>query len=311
MAEVITNTTLDNFQRLTSYDIRTFFENYLNFVDVEYPNIVNFFSGVSKVVPTASFVALDWLLKEYKKIVDVVVLNSPSLASYDFWILVENVEDIGHAIETADNASKWLRSSITKNGYRQQVQLDLVAQQGENLEDIERNRLRSINPNDSWVQTAIDNGLREEDYNSDGNYLLKVIYKNNSAIFLNSVVDNIDTPEKTYGLDIKKEIEWNDSDLVVLAYTDTIIQSAEILSNLKKGDDPAFPETGINPRIIGGNIAAVSYPVLFRDMTGSFATDDTFKSFSITNLRREQDAIFLDFKVETKAGSNFSRSSQI
>jgi hypothetical protein len=311
MAEIITNTTLDNFQRLTSYDIKTFFQNYLQFVDVEYANITNFFSGVTKVVPTDSIYALHWLIKEQKKIVDVTILNSSSLNSYDYWILVENVEDIGHVLETASNASKWLRSSISANGYKQQVQIDLVASQGENLEMIERNKLRSNNPNDSWVQTALDNGLREEDYSSDGNYLLKVVYQNNASLFLNSVVDNIDTPEKTYGLDVKKEIEWQDSDLVVLDYKDTIFQSAQVLSNLLKEDDPAFPTRGMNKKSIGSNIAAVSYPILFRDLASSFASDDSFKSFSINNIRREQDAIFIDFTVETKAGSNFSRSSQL
>lgn len=312
MAEKISDTALDNFERLASYDIRTFFTNYLDFVDVQYANITNFFSGKSNVVPTTSFNKLDWLIREQKKVIDVTILNATSLQGYEYWTLLEYIEDIGHVLETANNASKWLRSSITKNGYKQQVQIDVVANQGQGLEGIERDKLKSTTFNDSWVQTALQNELREEDYDLSGGYLLKAIYKNNASIYLNSVVDNINTPEKTYGLDIDRNITFENDDLVTLPYKETIFQCAEILTGLKKEDDPAFPERGINSKLlVGSNIAAVSYPAIFRDLAANFATDDSFKSFAITNIRREQDALYVDFKVETKAGEYFNNTASI
>lgn len=311
MTEKISNDTLDNFQRLTSYDIRTFFQSYLSFIDVDYSNITNFYTAASNVVPTGSFNNLASLIEEQKKIIDVTILNAPSLNEYTYWALLEYVEDIGHVLETADNASKWLRSSITKTGYKQQVQMDLMADQGEGLESIERNKLRSTTFNDSWVQTALDNQLREEDYTLDGGYLIKAIFKNNSSIFLNGIVDNIDSPLKTYGLDIDRNLKIVDSDLAVLSYQDTILQCAEILTGLKKEDDPTFRDRGTNPKLIGSNVAGISYPSIFRDLAANFATDDSFKSFGITKLRREQDAIYIDFKVTTKAGESFDSSKQI
>lgn len=312
MTERISDITLANFQRLTSYDIKSFFVNYLDFVDVQYANITNFFSGSSNIVPTASFNKLASLIEEQKKIIDVTILNASSLDSYQYWALLEYVEDIGHVLETADNSSKWLRSSITKNGYKQQVQMDVVAGQGEGLEQIERNKLKSTNYNDSWVDTALQNKLREEDYTLDGGYLLKAIYKNNASIFLNSVVDNINTPEKTYGLDIDRNISIVDSDLVVLGYKETILQSAEILTGLKKEDDPSFPDRGLNAKLmVGSNVAAISYPAIFRDLAANFATDDSFKSFSVTDIKRNQDVLTIDFVVTTKAGESFNSKMQI
>lgn len=312
MTEQITNDSLDRFRTLTSYDIGVFFKNYIEFIDTYYSNIINFFSGSSDIVPTLSFSKLDWLLKEYKKIIDVIILNANSLDNYEFWALTEYIEDIGHAIEAADNTSKWLRSSSTKNGYKQQIISEQMTSQGQGLEDLERKVLRSSNPNDTWVNTALENELREEDYTLDGGYLIKVIYKNNAALSLNSVVDNIDVPEKTYGLDIDQNILFTNDDLVVLSYKDTLLQCASILTALKREDDPSFPERGLNVKtLIGSNVAAISYPIIFRDLAANFATDDSFKSFSITDVRRDKDAILLDFTVQTKAGDSFNDSVQL
>lgn len=292
---------LDSFERLTSYDIRSFFNLFLSFNDIHYPNIVNYYSGASDIVPAESFKILGTLISEKKKVIDVVTVNSNVLDMYGYWAVLEYIEDIGHTLETANNASKWLRSSITSSGYRG-VQMDVVAGQGEGLEAIELNKLMSDAPNDTWVQTAIDNGLREEDYTLHGGYVIKAVFKNNSAIFLASVVDNIDTPEKTYGKDIDRKITIINDDLVVLSYQDTILQCAEILTGLKKGDDPYFIDRGINDKIVvGSNVAAISYPALFRDMATNFATDDSFKTFGITSIKRQGDALYVEFKLETKA----------
>jgi hypothetical protein len=312
MTEIITSDALDKFEQITSYDIRSFFINYLDFNDSHYSNIVNFFAGVSNVTPTESIDLLNYLIKEQKKIIDVTILNAVSLDNYEFWALVEYVEDIGHTLETTSNVSKWLRSSITKDGYKQQVIVEHMTSQHQGLEDVERKVLASNNPRDSWVDTALENQLTEEDYTLDGGYLIKIIYKNNNALFLEGVVDNIDEPKKTYGLDINRRIMFENSDIAVLSYEDTIRQCAEILTGLKRGDDPVFPDRGVNVKaIVGNSIAAIYYPAIFRDLAAVFATDDSFKSLFVTDIRREADAILLDFTVETKAGDVFNKSVQL
>ncbi len=303
---------LDEFQRLTSYDISTFFSTYIEFNDQHYPDIINFYSSASIVVPTVAFERLAWLQKEKRKVVDLVILNESSLDNYQFWIVVEYIEEIGYALETANNSSKWLRAASTGEGYRQQVVTDYMTSQGQTLEDIERKVLQSNTSRDSWADTALENQLAEDDYNLEGGQLIKVVYKNNASLFLNSVVDNIDEPQKTFGLDIDRNITFEDDDLVVLGYEDTLKQSAQILSELKRNDDPAFPDRGVDHKsVLGGSLAAVSYPAIFRDLASNFATDDSFKSFSVTDVRREVDKIMLDFTVETKTGDFFSQSSQL
>jgi len=310
--ENISEDALDNFQTITSYDARQFFADYVIFIEQHYSDISNYFSGISNTMPTEAFQSLDDLQIEYNKLIDVTVLNAELLEDYQYWVILENVEDIGHTLETANKMSKWLRSALTKDGYKQQVVIDYMAEQGQNLEDIERRKIRSTDFSNTWADTAIQNQLREEDYDLNGGYLIKVIYKNNNTLFLNSVVDNIDTPQKTYGLDVKRQITFVDDDLEVLSYQDTLLQSAQILTDLNVGDDPSFPDRGKDIKnILGGSFAAISYPTIFRQLANNFATDDSFKAFGIVDVRKDQDAIYVDFNIQTKADEVLPLSSQI
>ncbi len=307
MTEVITKDAIDNFKAVTLYDVGAFFKKYIDFIDVDYANIVNYFSGFSSVSPTTSFGNLAYLTREYKKIIDVVIQNSASLDNYVYWALVEYVEDIGSALETANNASKWLRSALTKNGYKQQVITSLMTSQNQGLEGLERDQLKSNDP-DGWVETALENQLREEDYTLDGGALIQVIYKNNASLSINGIVDNIDSANKTYGLDIDQNIGFSNDDLNVLSYKDTMLQSAAILGNLKKGDDPAFPNRGIDVKsIVGQNakLASLAYPIVFRQLAANFATDDSFKSFKITDVKKDNTEAKFEYTVSTRAGEVF------
>jgi hypothetical protein len=309
MTEIIDISTLDDFKHATGYDVQNFFVKYLDFIDNEYSNIINYYTASSTIVPTVSFSKLDYLLKEYRKIVDVFVLNAGSLEAYQYWALLEYVEDIGHTLETAKNSARWLRASVTSNGYKQQVISEYMTAQGQGLEDVERSVIRSNSYRDSWVDTALENDLKEEDYTLSGGYLIKIIYKNNASLFLDGIVDAIDQPKKTYGLDINKRITFESDDLLVLGYEDTLVQCAKILTDLKKEDDPSFPDRGINVKAVAGsNLVGVSYPTIFRELAGNFATDDSFRSLSIIDVRRQSDAILMDFSIETKVGDFFNKT---
>lgn len=301
--EQVTIDSIDNFKLKTTYDLNSFFENYVDFIDNDYGNIINFYTGTSDVYPTQSFKVLKSLLEEGKKIIDVFINNINNLPTYDYWILLENIEDMIATLMTADNSSRWCRSSIVSTkGYLQNVQVQYVGKQGQGLEQIEKDVIGSNDPEETWVDTALNNDLREEDYTIDGNYLIKIVYSNGKSVAIQSVVDNIDTAEKTYGLDVKRVLEFDDNDLVVLGYNDTLLQSAEILAGLKQGDNPVIPDLGIDPRFIGSNVAAFSYPTLFRQVAQSFASDDCFEAFAIIDVDRDQDSIQLRFQVKPKAG---------
>lgn len=303
MIEELTSEVLTNFEDITSYDIALFLRTHVDFLETDYNDIVSYYEGNSMIVPTLAFNKLKWLRSEYKKIIDIFSLNASLLLTYDYWVLLEYIEEIGTSLETASNASKWLRSVPTKNGYKQVNIVEHIAAEGASIESLERYVLGSSDPEESWVETAMDNDLREEDYTTKGGYLLKVNFKNGTAFFINSVVDNIDSAEKTYGLDVKRKIEIQDNDIVSLGYRETIIQAAEIYAGLKVGDNPAIPDDGVDPRVVvGSTIAGASYPIVFRQLASVFAKDDSFKEFQIQDVVRDKDAVIVKFQVKTRAG---------
>lgn len=307
MTEQISPDTLDSFESLTKYDIRSFLNDYVDFTDIHYSNLVNFFTGVSDISPRKSFDALKKITKEQKNVVDIFILNNSNLDGYEFWSLLETVEDIGGVLETANNLSKWTRSSITQDGYKREVRVDRVLGQGQGLEGVERDVIRSQDFRNSWVETAMQNQLTEDDYGLDGGELIKISYKSNATLVLNSVIDNIDSAEKTYGLDIDRYLTIVDDDLQILSYKDTLIQSAGILLGFQKGDDEAFINRGVNR--VGTSFAAIAYYSIFRDIASTFASDDSFKSITLSDIKRQQDGVFGEFKIQTKAGDIFNQSS--
>lgn len=310
MNEEITDSILDDFKSATKYDISQFLADYISFIETDYATISNYYSGLSDILPKNELKRLDNLIKEQKKIIEIINLNANILANYEYWIVTEYIEDIGNALDTANNASVWLRSSQTKDGFKNNVIMSTTLSQNQGLKELDRDNLKSNDP-DGWVDIALQNQLREEDYNLSGGHLIKVIYKNNAGIVLNSVLDNIDSPEKTYGKDIDRRviIDTVESDLTCLNYNDTLYQSAKILTDLGKGDDPDFIDRGIDAKnAIGSNVAAISYPTIFRQLAGNFATDDCFKSIAINDIKRNQDGVFVDFQMETRSREIISQS---
>jgi hypothetical protein len=311
MTDVLTKDMLVSFKSITSYDLTPFFTDYISFTDDHYPAIADFYTNVSKVYPTESFKLLNSLLTTGKYIESIMRNSANSLAAYQYWIIAEQVDDINGSLATANNASRWLRSSITSNARVQGVQVNYMAKQGQGLEDIEQDVLKSDDPENDWAETAISNDLREEDYTLSGGYLIKVIYNNSASINITTIVDNIDTSDKTYGLDINRQLTWVNSDIQVLSYRDTIVQSAKILAGLVQGDNPTFPLYGFSRNFVGSNLAAVAYPTMFRQLAGLFATDDSFKNFAILDISRSQDSIAVKFQVESRAGEVFNEIIQL
>jgi len=311
MNEEITSDTIDRFEELTKYPMRLFLSNYIDFIDNYYSTLIGFYGGNISVVPTVAFNKLTTLIATQREAINSIISNNSTLDNYQFWVLTEYVEDIGQALETANNISRWMRSSTASDGYKQQVLSELMLSQGEQLESFERNKLKSSDSRDSWVTTALQNELREEDYDLQGGQLIKATFKNSASLVLNGVVDNIDTAQKTYGIDIDRTLSFDDDDLTILSYEQTMQQSLDVLSQLKKGDDPAFVERGINKELVGSNIAGISYPIIFRDMANVFASDDSFQSFSIIDIKRQGDAALIEYQVQTKAGDYFNKNVQL
>jgi hypothetical protein len=290
------------FNKLTGIDIAQFVADFVDFTKSDVPNIMNFFRGFMRT-PQDSFERMRLLMSKGQDISTGYNLHQSSFPNIMDWELMMTIEEIRQKLVNVSVLSKYLRSSIVLATYNNGIQeSEYVQKQNQTLENISWSVLKSNNPNNDWVDVALSNDLREEDYTMRGGALLKISYKNHGTInWVKVVIDNI-VDENILGKDIYQLLTFVDDDLQVLEPQDTVLQSAHILIGLKRGDNPEFLDQGV-PRLVGSNIAAFSYPILFRDLANMFAGDDTFSDFRLENLKVVQDNILMEFAIETILGN--------
>lgn len=301
--EIVPQETLDEFFRMTKYDVEAFVTKFVNFMDNNYGDVYNYFAGQTNEAPTIAFDELTTLSAESKKVVEIFKVNAGSWNTYDIWVLLELVEDIKSELLKISNLDRWLRSPNTNDLLGNRMEIDYVAGQGQTLESIQKDQGSSSDSQNDWVELAIRNRLKEEDYTPEGGYLLKINFQGRDSVFLHSVVDNLNSIEKTYGLDIDKTITFINNDLKVLAPRDSISQAADILLGLKRGDNPFHENDGVDPKVLLGNsLAGISYPTVFRQLANTFAKDDSFASIAIIDISKQSDGVYFEVEIETTGG---------
>ncbi len=304
--------TILEFEKTTRFPLREYIRLYVDFIDIHRANITSYYSGASERPNDLSFQRMEDLLAKSRRLNDVIDNLKDTMRHAADWELYETISDLFTSLLTVDNSSKWLRSSITKNNFSPEVEVQETLQMRQTLERLSGDVLGSTNRENDWVSIALRNDLAEDDYTPDGGNVLNVSYSNKRTIQVNSIVDNI-TGDRIYGIDIQRKLEFSklSSDLVALAPRETLLQSVEILSTLKQGDSPEFPGEGLQSGIIGTNQNSIAYPVLFRQYYNTFAKDDTLKALAISNITHEEDAVLIDFTVETRLGELIETQSEI
>lgn len=302
--EKVSTAAIDYFKKIAKYDVKAIMERFVNFAQSGALQIYNYYNGDSTIYPTNAFDELTFLQKELIKITEIFRVNGNLFSGYDYWIMLELVEDAIGRLDTIANYSAWLRSPILDGKYGRGVEIDYILRGGQTLEQVSDELQGTSEPQDEWVDLAMRNSLNEEGYDvGNGGAILKVKFNNQNTLFLNAVVDNINTADKTFGLDINRNFILTDNDLETLTYKDTIEQAAEILTGLKKGDNPFHPNDGIDEKaVIGNSISAISFPIIFRQLVNTFSKDDTFSSIAIIDVSRNSDGVFIEFNIETTAG---------
>ena len=295
---------LDEFEDITRYPITSFFEKVVLFIQNDHKLIVDYFSGKLKELPTVSFTNFDFLFSEIDKLFGIIQINNSSFSNFKWFLLIEEVEKIHNFLLTTNKISKWLRSSITSRSFSAYTEIEVGLKQSQTLEALSRD-LGSRDSENDWVDIAFLNELEEENYTSEGGNILKA---NTSAsikkLNIKTIVDNLQG-DKILGVDIYKKLTYDitEQDLKVLSPKETYKQSINILITLKKGDNPEFSDQGRNEKLtVGSNINSIAYPILFRQMKEVFATDDTIKSFVVTDVNRKQDGLFIEYEVVSRRG---------
>lgn len=287
------------FEEVSNYNLSQYITDFVAFVKEDQQRIADYYNFDSNSVPTSSFLKLDSLKKERDKVQILIQENKSRFIRSDFWELVENLDDISIKLDTISNYSKYYKSSISKSGSSNNVEMTYILRQNQTLESLS-NEIGYSNPDDDWVNLSISNNMREEDYDLQGGHIFKFTFQNDYRIQLKSVIDNI-TVDNLYGKDLDKKLSFVDNDLNTLSPKDTIYQAVNILIGLIKGDVPEFPNDGIDKQLISKlNKSFNVFPSLFRQIYNVFSKDDTIKAITLNDIKIIEDSVRMEIQIETR-----------
>jgi len=300
----------DKFKDITGFDLEDYYTRFIDFINNKSQSIIDYYSGLLPTLDRNSFAEYESLLEESGQVIDLFDLNMERFKTVDFWQLMEFADDIRIKLETIGNFSKYARSSVSKESFVSEVSVETPIRASETIEEL-MSRYGSTDRDNDWVNVAISNSLIQEDYNSEGGAILKLNFKNNSRFFINSVVDNPEG-EKIKGKDVDNYLQFVNEDLKILGYEDTLQQSINTLMELKKNDNPEFPQFGVDPSlIIGKTFKSIAIPSVVRQIYQTFSTDDVIKEIQIVDTEFSQDAVIMSLSIAIKSGEAQIKSLSI
>ncbi|SHL14835.1 hypothetical protein SAMN05444266_102212 [Chitinophaga jiangningensis] len=304
--------TLTKFEQITGKAIGQYLQRALRFFQQDYPLLEAYYAGNLSSVKSDPFATLAALEAETQVYLTAFQTHGVQLNNSRWWFLLEEIEQIDSRLKTIRNISRWARSTRSNTAFNNQRAFDYVMPAGQTLERISRDMLKEALPEDSWAEIAIGNNIREEDYTPDGGVPLKLTQSAGPrTIQVSAVVDTMEG-KRILGKDLHRALQFADNDLLTLTEEETVFQSVEILASLKVNDNPHAPNDGLQTAvIIGGNRASLNFPVISRQMTATFASDDTLKDFQINDIRVVNDTLRINYQVSTRLNETIEASITI
>ncbi len=297
---MISKKVIEKFQNLTGYGLAQYLQDTNKFFKDDVSEIVNFFSGRNNFLDKERVKELNRLAEHALIITDFFYYKKGVMNTVDYWELLEGIETIKTKLNYFQNISKYLRSSIINGVTRAGVVFDYTLKSGETLEQASKNFLEENDYENEWTRSAIENDLKEIDWDIKGSTSLKLRKQLFQTNLVTSMIDNT-IGERIYGRDIKRLLTFQDNDLEVLGYRETVEQTTDILSTLSKNDIPEFPNLGLNANLYKGqNYSQLNYKSIARELKRTFASDDLFKDFEIKDIKFEEGDIFIEYKIDTK-----------
>lgn len=285
---------LDKFEKITGYNLREFFESCKKFFSEDFSNISSYYSGGNMV--GESFGKIDELLKSCESIESIFFKYKSRLNDTEMFDLLDAFENINVKLLTTKNLGKWLRSSSVGR-YNQSFFVDRSLKNNENFEDVSESLGSSDGQND-WIDIAISNSVREEDYTKDSSPVFKVRLNQTINYQIENIVDNL-VSKNILGKDIDANFRFEGGDVAIVNYDNAVLQTISTITSTLKGDIPEFTNDGVSNEFIGTNVASIQYPTLFRNLSEMFLKDGRFKEISLLGLDRKEDSVFMNIKIIT------------
>jgi|MDSW01.2.fsa_nt_gb hypothetical protein len=295
---VLGENTLSDTEKFTGLNLKRFFAQYKSFVERYYPNMVDYYQGKTNNLNANTINAFNSLVKESNRIVDTLNITIKDLDRLDYWNLLYFIDEIYARNFTLMVISKWLRSSKYEGFNEDSLIMEYVTQNFDTPETVAG--IDRPNPQDDWVDIYVKNHVYETDYQAEeGGLPLNIGRKNLGGLQLNSVVDNL-IGENMYGKDISLDFSYADDDVVVDTPRETFKQAVLILAQLKKGEIPEVPELGISQELaLGSTVGLLNLPFIEREISESFASDDTITNYTIDNVEQQSGVVNIEFSCNS------------
>lgn len=293
-------TMYEKFENITGYDIKSFFQSFVDFVSTEYPYIVDYYQGGS--IRQESFYALDRLTKEVNKIEPLFTLHKNSLNDLDAWELLDTFTEIQTKILTIRSSAKWMRS-VFDYVRTNTIKVEKILQSDETFEDVSAN-LDAMTPQDDWVNITVPQYITEELYTNSSSPIFSVNLQNVGLNYVDNVVDVLNG-KSILGVDLDKSFTFENDDLKVIEYDQAMVQALELIQSSLKGSYPEFEDYGITNEFIGTTVNAIQYATIFKGLMNMFQRDSRWKTVELLDLKRDQDSVFLSIRATTISANSY------
>lgn len=297
--------------RFTKISLSTLIVDVEYFILNEYPDIVSFYKGESRKPITSTLSRLDLLIDRVDTLIVQLEKRKRNFTDIRIWDVYDYLHNVLRSLESCKNTAKWVKANFSG-----EYDAFLTEKYGmEKNQTIEQVAEKYGYPQSatSWIELAQRNSTREEDYTNEGNYSLKIRLDTRQTSDLNSIVSIIKKPEDIWGVDLPRSFHFDSetNDIAVLDNTSTLYQTVETLSLLRQGDKPSRPTDGVSRNILGGNRSSVKYPLITRQISNVFGTDDSFQSISVDAAYVLEEALYIDLGITTVDNKKVNQSVPI
>lgn len=290
----------EKFKAITGYDIRNFFQKFIDFCNLDYPYIIDYYNGGD--MNAESFYRLVELMKESEIIEPLFALHDNTLDDISMWDILDDFTEVQTKLSTIRSSDRWLRSAIVNR--TNTIQLKKTLRTNENFEDVSQ-QLNDSNPQDDWMNITIPQYIEEEDYTvEDGSSIFSVNLKNVGINTVDTIVDTL-VDDNILGRDIDVRFIFENDDLKIVEKDDAIKQALKIIMEALKGCIPEFVDYGLPNEFIGTTVNAIQYPTIFKNLMNMFQRDSRWTSVELLDLFRDQDSIFLKLRAKTVARTDY------
>lgn len=290
----------EKFLSVTGYNIKDFFQSYVDFCSEYYPYIVDYYQGGE--INADSFYELDKLIAQINIIESLFQLHENKLDDISMWELLESFSEIVTKLTTIKNSDRWLRSASV--GRTNTLQLEKQLRTGETFETVSE-QLELENPEDDWVDIVVPQYIIEEDYiTGQGSNTFSVNLKNVGINYVDNVVDTL-VDENILGKDLSTEFVFENEDLKIIKFQKSMEQALQIILEAVKGCIPEFTDYGLPSDFIGQTTNAIQYPIIFKSLMNMFQRDNRWASAELIDLKKVEDSIFMKVRATTVTKEDF------